>query len=101
MKLIALLALGTVACVQQVSLENRPCPCTTGWTCETARNRCVRDGNADPESDAGVVPEGSDGRSGQGPGSGGQGWMPVELLVGSATIEAVRFSDDAHGFLAG
>lgn len=102
MKHITLLALGMAACGQEVSLENRPCPCTTGWTCETGRNICVRDGETDPETqDAGGVAEGPDGRSGQGPGSGGQGWMPAELLVGSATIETVRFIDDQHGFLAG
>ena len=96
---LGLLAWGMVACGPEVSLENRPCPCTTGWTCETARSICVRDGEVDPEADAGAVAEGSDGRSGQSP--GGQAWMPAELLVGAATIEAVRFGDDQHGFLAG
>jgi len=41
MKHIPLLALALVACGQEVSLDDRPCPCVAGWTCDTARNVCV------------------------------------------------------------
>ncbi len=104
MKHITLLALVMAACGQPVSLENRPCPCTTGWTCETARNVCVRDGEPDHDmADAGAGDDGQDsgpGEQGQGPGSETQGWTFADIAIGDSSIEAVRFSDDQHGFLA-
>jgi photosystem II stability/assembly factor-like uncharacterized protein len=106
MKHVILLALVMAACGQEVSLENRPCPCIRGWTCETGSNLCVRNGGPDPGAgDAGqdarsqgqgldASPEAQDAPSGQ------HGFTVAQIAVGDSTIEALHFSDDQHGFLA-
>jgi hypothetical protein len=52
----ALLSLaGSVACSGALSLDNRPCPCASGYTCCQSANVCVADGAQCPApSDAGV-----------------------------------------------
>jgi hypothetical protein len=37
---------GAPACGASVALENRPCPCTSGWRCCAERNVCVADGTS-------------------------------------------------------
>lgn len=44
--LLACLAALTPACSGQVALEDRPCPCASGWTCCPSRNVCVAPGTA-------------------------------------------------------
>lgn len=46
----ALLVPGCV--LAPVDLEDRPCPCAAGWSCDTARDRCVRE-----LADAGSAPD--------------------------------------------
>lgn len=38
------------ACITPLSLEERPCPCSEGWTCCDDVNVCVREGATCPES---------------------------------------------------
>lgn len=61
MKLIALLSLPIVAsCTSLLALDDRPCPCVLGYTCDATNHICVRDGTvADnaPEPDASVARE--------------------------------------------
>jgi hypothetical protein len=42
------LALASPGCVDSLSEESRPCPCTDGWTCCASTQRCVADGTACP-----------------------------------------------------
>jgi len=43
MQLMALLVLWlTAGCARVLPLDGRACPCTTGYVCDTARDRCVR-----------------------------------------------------------
>ena len=49
--LTLLIAASFAACVSQRPLESQPCPCATGWSCDTTRNVCVADGA--PDYDAG------------------------------------------------
>ncbi len=47
---------GAPACGASVALENRPCPCASGWTCCAEQNVCVAPGTVCPapaKSDAG------------------------------------------------
>ncbi len=39
---------GAPACGASVALENRPCPCASGWTCCAQENVCVAPGTACP-----------------------------------------------------
>lgn len=48
-------------CAAQVALEDRPCPCASGWTCCPSDNVCVAEGASCPGSGLGVLgPDGSD-----------------------------------------
>ncbi len=50
---ILLLGVATVACGQTVSLDDRPCPCASGYTCCSAQNMCVAEGTACPGGSGG------------------------------------------------
>lgn len=43
-------ALSLAACVSTKPLDNQPCPCAPGWSCDVSRNMCVAD---DSGSDGG------------------------------------------------
>ena len=43
---------GMPACGASDALENRPCPCASGWTCCADQNVCVAAGGACPSPDA-------------------------------------------------
>lgn len=65
-------ALGPACILGEVPLDNKPCPCARGWTCDEGRNLCVRGviagdagprvEDASPAAEAGV--EGGDGATG-------------------------------------
>ena len=43
---LASLSLSLAACVSDVPLEGKSCPCVTGFACDPATNRCVANGDA-------------------------------------------------------
>jgi hypothetical protein len=51
---LAALSLSLAACVGDVPLEGKPCPCVTGFACDLATHRCVatRDAGASADSPA-------------------------------------------------
>lgn len=55
-KIFAVVLLGVAAgavylpaCAATLSVENRPCPCATGWTCCESQSVCVAEGTVCPE----------------------------------------------------
>jgi hypothetical protein len=62
------LFLASAGCIGKVSIDDRPCPCAAGWTCEPATQTCVMSG-----MDGGV---GTDGGSGTDGGTDG-GMLPA------------------------
>jgi hypothetical protein len=55
--------LPVLACGQTVSLDDRPCPCASGWTCCPSQNVCIAEGGECP----GGSGNGSSGSSGTPP----------------------------------
>jgi hypothetical protein len=56
LSLIPLAPIVVLACGGSVSLTDRPCPCSSGWTCCSSANVCVEDGAQCPaDADAGAI----------------------------------------------
>lgn len=96
-----LLSIASGGCVfDDVDLEDKTCPCTSGYTCDGARNRCVRNGadGGAPESglmrtDGGRDAGGSD--AGDAVDAGGDAGTPVPCRVLFVSQVALTPSTDS------
>src|SRR5215217_2703076 len=82
--LLLLLTVGLGACVGVLPLEGQGCPCTEGFTCCEASNRCIPSGAtcAGALPDTPPQPEPPDGGPDAGPGDGGPGDAGPQLNAG-------------------
>jgi len=53
----ASLSLSLAACVGDVPLADKSCPCATGFSCCPSTNRCLPDGEICPKQDSGASPD--------------------------------------------
>lgn len=74
-------SVASVACAGEVSLEERPCPCTAGWTCCAARNVCVADGTSCERTSGDGTTSSSGSTNGS---SDASAPGPIELAVGQS-----------------
>jgi hypothetical protein len=73
---LVLLLIASAGCFSPLDVNDRPCPCSSGWICDTARDRCVEmggtfdggiDGGNDAPLDGGGIEAGADASSDAGP----------------------------------
>jgi hypothetical protein len=85
--MLAVFALALGACIPGVPLDNRPCPCATGWVCCATSNVCAENESSCPGAQTPPGTAGSSGNPGSVGGSGDPG------TAGGGPIDASYSAD--------